>query len=212
MYANGKGLRAISNNLNKVGYRTKRNRHFSINGVAQILDNVVYNGKISWLKVKNRDTKRRKWKNPNPILVEGKHKAIISDELWNVVQARRKSNSFKQRQSNEPFILSGLLRCPNCGQGMVPSITTHTRKDGTKRKHRYYVCSDFHNKGSAACKANSIKAYEAEDTVIKKIEQFSSNKKRLYKTLTDISSNSALSISQLNKKLEETEKQLKEIE
>ncbi|MGG7221599.1 recombinase zinc ribbon domain-containing protein [Bacillus subtilis] len=38
----------------------------------------------------------------------------------------------------------------------------------------YYVCSDFHNKGSAACKANSIKAYEAEDAVIQKIEQFSS--------------------------------------
>jgi site-specific DNA recombinase len=77
MYANGKGLRAISNHLNKAGYSTKRNRHFSINGVAQILDNVVYNGKISWLKVKNWDTKRRKGKNPNPILVEGKHEAII---------------------------------------------------------------------------------------------------------------------------------------
>ncbi|WP_096550002.1 recombinase family protein [Ureibacillus thermosphaericus] len=212
MYANGKGLRAISNYLNKAGFRTKRNRHFSINGVAQILDNVVYNGKISWLKVENWDTKRRKGKNPNPILVEGKHEAIISDELWNVVRARRKSKSFKQRQSNEPFLLSGLLRCPDCGQGMVPSITTHTRRDGTKRKHRYYVCSDFHNKGSAACKANSIKAYEAEDTVIKKIEQFSSNKKKLYKTLLDISSSSANLISQLNKELVGIERRLKEIE
>lgn len=35
---------------------------YPINGVAQILDNVVYNGKISWLKVKNWDTKRRKGK------------------------------------------------------------------------------------------------------------------------------------------------------
>src|SRR5699024_2476879 len=170
MYANGKGLRAISNHLNKAGYKTKRNRYFSINGVSQILDNVIYNGKISWLKFENWDSKRRKGKNPNPILVEGKHEPIISDELWSVVRARRKSKSFKQRQSNEPFLLSGLLRCPDCGQGMVPSITTHTRKDGTKRKHRYYVCSDFHNKGSAACKANSIKAYKAEETVIKKIE------------------------------------------
>jgi len=212
MYANGKGLRAISNYLNKAGFRTKRNRHFSINGVAQILDNVVYNGKISWLKVENWDTKRRKGKNPNPILVEGKHEAIISDELWNVVRARRKSKSFKQRQSNEPFLLSGLFRCPDCGQGMVPSITTHTRRDGTKRKHRYYVCSDFHNKGSAACKANSIKAYEAEDTVTKKIEQFSSNKKKLYKTLLDISSSSANLISQLNKELVGIERRLKEIE
>ncbi|SNY58554.1 Site-specific recombinases, DNA invertase Pin homologs [Bacillus subtilis] len=37
MYANGKGLRAISNNLIKEGYRTKRSRYFSINGVAQTL-------------------------------------------------------------------------------------------------------------------------------------------------------------------------------
>ncbi len=212
MYANGKGLRAISNHLNKAGYKTKRNRYFSINGVAQILDNVIYIGKISWLKFENWDSKRRKGKNPNPILVEGKHEPIISDELWSVVRARRKSKSFKQHQSNEPFLLSGLLRCPDCGQGMVPSITTYTRKDGTKRKHRYYVCSDFHNKGSAACKANSIKAYEAEETVIKKIEQLSPNKKRLYKILTDISSNSAHSINQLNKELVEIERRLKEIE
>lgn len=212
MYANGKGLRAISNHLNKAGYKTKRNRYFSINGVAQILDNVIYIGKISWLKFENWESKRRKGKNPNPILVEGKHEPIISDELWSVVRARRKSKSFKQRQSNEPFLLSGLLRCPDCGQGMVPSITTYTRKDGTKRKHRYYVCSDFHNKGSAACRANSIKAYELEEMVIKKIEQLSSNKKKLYKTLTDISSNSAHSISELNKELEVVEKQLKEME
>lgn len=212
MYANGKGLRAISNHLNKAGYKTKRNRYFFINGVAQILDNVIYIGKISWLKFENWESKRRKGKNPNPILVEGKHEPIISDELWSVVRARRKSKSFKQRQSNEPFLLSGLLRCPDCGQGMVPSITTYTRKDGTKRKHRYYVCSDFHNKGSAACRANSIKAYELEETVIKKIEQLSSNKKKLYKILTDISSNSAHSISQLNKGLVEIEKLLKEIE
>ncbi|KIO65357.1 hypothetical protein B4065_2655 [Caldibacillus thermoamylovorans] len=212
MYADGKGLRAISNYLNKAVYKTKRNRYFSINGVAQILDNVIYNGKISWLKFENWESKRRKGKNPNPIIVEGKHEAIISDELWNVVQARRKSKSFKQRQSNEPFLISQLLRCPDCGQGMVPSITTYTRKDGTKRKHRYYVCSDFHNKGSAACKANSIKAYEAEDTVIKRIQQFCSNKKKLYKTLTEISSTSAHAIKRLNIELEEIEKQLKEIE
>lgn len=212
MYAEGKGLRAISNHLNKAGYKTKRNRQFSINGVAQILDNVIYNGRISWLKVENWDTKRRRGKNPNPIIVDGKHEAIISNELWSIVQARRKSKSFKQRQSNEPFLLSGLLRCPDCGQGMVPSITTYTRKDGTKRKHRYYVCGNFHNKGSSACKANSIKAYEAEDAVIGRIETFLSKKKRFYKVLQDINSTSVDSLDRLKKELELIEEQLSEIE
>lgn len=123
MYADGKGLRAIANYLNKTGYKTKRNRHFSINGIAQILDNPIYIGKIRWLQHENWDTQRRRGKNPNPICVDGQHEAIISDELWSIVQARRKSKSFKQRQSHEPFLLSGLLRCPDCGKGMVPSIT-----------------------------------------------------------------------------------------
>ncbi|WP_227521542.1 recombinase family protein [Bacillus alkalisoli] len=172
LYAEGNGLKAIANNLNKNGHKTKRDRFFSINGIATILDNPIYVGKIRWLQVENWDKKRRRGKNANPILVNGKHEAIISNELWNIVQARRQSKSFKQRQSNEPFLLSSILRCPDCGQGMVPSITTSTQKDGTKRKYRYYVCGEFHNKGSAACRANSIKAYDAEYAVYNRIADF----------------------------------------
>lgn len=211
-YLSGKGLKAIANHLNKHGYRTKRNRYFSINGVAQILDNPIYVGKISWLKVENWDTKRRKGKNPNPILVNGKHEAIITEELWHLVQARRKSKSFKQRQSNEPFLLSSLLRCPDCGQGMVPSITTYTRKDGTKRKHRYYVCSDFHNKGSSACRSNGIKAYEAENQVFKRILNFLANREYFVSTIHSLNKQSVQSISELKRDLEQTEKKLIDIQ
>src|SRR5699024_11921897 len=77
MYAGGKGLKAIANYLNKAGHRTKKGRYFSINGIATILDNVIYNGKNSWLKVENWDPKRRKGKNPKSISVEGKHEALI---------------------------------------------------------------------------------------------------------------------------------------
>ena len=94
---------------------------------------------------------------------------------------------------------------------MVPSITSRRSKDGEKRKYRYYVCGDFHNKGSAACKSNSIKAYEAEDLVIERIKS-SLTKKRLYKTLQDINSNSVEFFSQLNKELDNIEGRLKEIE
>lgn len=210
LYSQGKGLKAIANQLNKNGYRTKRDRHFSINGVATILDNPVYNGKISWLKVENWDKKRRRGRNDNPILVEGQHEAIINDELWILVQSRRKSKSFKQRQSNEPFLLSSILRCPDCGQGMVPSITTYTLSDGTKRKHRYYVCSDFHNKGSAACKANSVKAYDAENALFHRIESFLSNKQKFEETINSLTKDSIESIKILKKELEETDSKLEE--
>ena len=212
LYLSGKGLKAIANHLNKRGYRTKRNKYFSINGVAQILDNPIYNGKISWLKIENWDTKRRKGKNPNPILTDGQHQAIVTDDLWHLVQAKRKSKSFKQRQSNEPFLLSSLLRCPDCGQGMVPSITTYTRRDGTKRKHRYYVCSDFHNKGSSACRSNGIKSYEAENQVFERIENFLANKELFISKIQSLNKQSVHSISALKRDLGEIEKKLIDIQ
>jgi site-specific DNA recombinase len=209
LYAEGKGLKAIANQLNKAGYRTKHDKHFSINGIATILDNPIYNGKIRWLQVENWD-KKRSGKNTNPILVEGKHEAVISDELWNIVQARRQSKSFKQRQSNEPFLLSSILRCPNCGQVMVPSITTSTRKDGSKRKHRYYVCSQYHNKGSAACKANSIKAYDAEDAVINRITDFLNNSAGFNQTIENINKDTVHTNVILKEQLDSIEAELKE--
>lgn len=211
-YLSGKGLKAIANLLNKAGYRTKRNRFFSINGVAQILDNPVYNGKISWLKVENWDTKRRKGKNPNPILVEGKHQAIIADDLWHLVQARRKSKSFKQRQSHKPFLLNSLLRCPMCNSGMTPAITTYTLKDRTKRKHRYYVCSQFHNKGSSACKSNGIKAYNAEEEVMKRIECFLLDKDKFKETINALNNKAFQSVAHLKDDLRKIEKELIEIQ
>ncbi|WP_246483862.1 recombinase family protein [Heyndrickxia vini] len=172
--------------------------------------NPIYNGKIRWLQIENWDKKRRRGKNPNPILVAGKHEAIISDELWNIVKSRRQSKSFKQRQSHEPFLLSSLLRCPDCGQGMVPSITTYTRKDGSKRRHRYYVCGIFHNKGSAACKANSIKAYDAEDAVINRIIEFLTDSAHFSQTIENINKDTVRSNLALKEQLENIEKELKE--
>lgn len=210
LYVEGKGLKAMANHLNKVGYRTKRNKHFSINGIAIILDNPVYIGKIRWLQVENWDKKRKRGKNPNPIIVDGKHDAIISDELWNIAQARRKSKSFKQRQSNEPFLLGSILRCPDCGKGMVPSITTYTQKDGNKRKHRYYVCGTFHNKGSAACKANSIRAYDTEDAVINRIKEFLNDSADFSKTIENINKDTVQSNMKLKEQLKNIEKKLNE--
>ncbi|WP_268871935.1 zinc ribbon domain-containing protein [Liquorilactobacillus uvarum] len=66
-------------------------------------------------------------------------------------------------------ILTGLLRCPECGGAMAASNTTNTLKDGTKKRIRYYSCANFRNKGSKVCHANSIRAEEAEALVMKKL-------------------------------------------
>ncbi|MCY8807968.1 zinc ribbon domain-containing protein [Bacillus atrophaeus] len=94
---------------------------------------------------------------------------------------------------------------------MVPSITTHTLSDGTKRKHRYYVCSVFHNKGSAACRANSIRAYDAEDALLQRIEAFIADQQKFQKTIISLTKNSIDSITNLKMELNEVDLKLTEI-
>lgn len=91
---------------------------------------------------------------------------------------------------------------------MVPSITTYTRKDGIKRKHRYYVCGVFHNKGSAACKANSIKAYDAEDAVINRLIKFLNNSADFTQTIENINEDTVQSNVQLKEQLKIIETEL----
>ncbi|MBM7572555.1 vacuolar-type H+-ATPase subunit I/STV1 [Aquibacillus albus] len=93
---------------------------------------------------------------------------------------------------------------------MVSSITTSTRKDGSKRKHRYYVCSVFHNKGSSACKANSIKAYDVEDTVIKRVTEFLNDSAGFSQTIENINKSTVQSNVKLKEQLEDIETELKE--
>ncbi|WP_342771989.1 recombinase family protein [Neobacillus piezotolerans] len=210
-YAQGKGLKAVANILNKNGYITKKGKLFSINGVATILDNPMYIGKIRWMRLQDWEAKRRKGKNPNPIIVDGTHIPIISDELWTIVQERRASKSFKQRQSNEPFILNALLRCPKCGQGMVPAVVTSTRKDGTKKKHRYYECGDFLNKGTTTCNANSIRANEAEEYVFSVIKKLVQDEKLLIEKILGINNITKDDESAYMKEVKQLDNRLSEI-
>jgi site-specific DNA recombinase len=91
---------------------------------------------------------------------------------------------------------------------MVPSITTHTLKDGNKRKHRYYVCGVFHNKGSSACKANSVKAYDSEDAVINRITAFLNYSVGFSQTIEYINKDTVQSNVKLKEQLEKVETDL----
>lgn len=205
-YAQGKGLKAIANKLNKAGFVTKRQKLFSIGGIGAILDNPTYIGKIRWNRMQDWNTKRRKGKNPNPVIADGKHKPIITEEIWCLVQELRANKSFKQRQSNEPFLLNALIRCPVCNQGMVPSISSYTRKDGTKKKHRYYECGNFHNKGTTACHANSIRANEAEEFVFSQIKHFVNDERLFTKKILDIYNNSHVEENMYKNEVHDLEK------
>ncbi|HCO79982.1 MAG TPA: resolvase [Bacillus sp. (in: Bacteria)] len=157
----GFGYKKMVGILNRKGYTTKRRHEFSIGTLKGILDNPVYTGKIRFNQYENWAEKRRSRKNKEAIIVDGEHEPIISIDLWERVQQKRSTRSFKAVQSDKPFILTKLLRCPQCGAGMVAGNVTARNK-----KYRYYKCGTFHNKGASVCSSNSINADVAEKQVL----------------------------------------------
>lgn len=176
MYVNGHGYKAISNHLNKQGFKTKKNNPFSINGVKTILSNPVYAGYIRYNVRRDWSEKRRNNINPYPIIVPGQHEAIISLEVWEQAKANMKKRSGRPNRIHDgEFPLTGLLRCPVCQAGMVIGRTTNRLKDGTKRVLEYYVCGAWKNKGTAVCRSNGIRTDYADKYVLEKLTNLAKN-------------------------------------
>lgn len=176
LYNAGNGYKSIANTLNQEGHRTKKGNFFSINGVKTILMNPIYVGLIRYNVRRDWSEKRRNNINPNPIIEKGQHTPIISEETWEKAKSIMKNRSQKpNRIYSGEFPLTGIMKCPICGAGMVLGRTTNTRKDGSKRVLEYYVCGAWKNKGTAACNSNSIRTEYAENYVLNKIAQFANN-------------------------------------
>lgn len=178
MYSQGNGYKAIANYLNKFGYKTKKGNPFSLTAIKDILNNPVYIGKIRYNLRPNWSEKRRKGTNSNPLIVDGKHEAIIEQELLDKVQSMLQTSKGKpSRIYDGEFPLTGILKCPQCGAGMVIMRTSRTRKDGTKRRLEYYCCGNWKNKGTAVCHSNAIRVDKANDYVFGKLSELLSNDK-----------------------------------
>lgn len=163
----GKGLKSITRRLNEAGFRSKKGKPFSTNAIKTILNNPIYIGKIRYNQVENWSEKRRKGKNDDFILTDGIHEPIIKKEQWDKVHSKIKKRSYKPARSYTPYLLSGILKCPACGHGMVPARS----KGSSGGQYRYYACGQFHNKGASVCRSNMIKAEYAEQQVMDELHR-----------------------------------------
>ena len=201
LYSEGHGYKATVNRVNKEEHKSKRGNAFFTASIKEILKNPVYIGKIRYNLRQDWNEKRRKNINPNPILVDGEHEAIIDNETWEKVQIILKDRSkTHNRVYDSEFPLTGLLKCPVCGASMTISRSYHKRKDGTKKIAEYYVCGNWKNKGTAVCNSNSIRAEVADEVVINKLVETVNNELLLKKVISNINQNRS---SKLKPKLDE---------
>lgn len=142
-------------------------------------------------------------------MAEGKHESIISQDLWDKVQALFKGKSkVSPREYTGISLLTGLIKCPQCGSPMVASRTVNCLKDGTKVTRRYYSCGQFRAKGSSVCSANSVKAEYAESYVLNRINEVLKQPRVLKDILVAVNRKRSAGIKPKQKELEMIEHKL----
>lgn len=150
----GLGADSICDYLNQHGYQKKKVKknelnYFSRGLIMKILDNPVYIGKIAYgrtatEKVKGSRDQYKRVKTDDYMLIDGIHEAIVDQELWEAARIRRKETGVKWNKTHSlehEHILSGILRCPVCGSGLVGTVRRRkNKKSGEYKDDFYYKC------------------------------------------------------------------------
>ncbi len=151
LYAEGLGIRRITQELNKKGYKTREGKEFSKSTINSMLKNEKYKGVLARNKyttgtvfVNKVTTPVRKSKD-KWIIHEDAIPAIVSEELWNKCQKVRKSKiNYKKQVGFNTGIskYAGLIKCAKCN-------SNYTRNNDKGRV--FYNCSLKKKKGIKYC-------------------------------------------------------------
>lgn len=146
LYCDGLGMTRIADRLDALGIPAPRGGKWPMYTIPGILSNEHYLGKVIWNK---RATTRKivdgevVLSRPNAaeyLIFEGRHPAIIEQELWDAVQAKRGTIPPNKKSHNFMNPLAGLLFCRTCGKALTRR--TYKDKEGKERCAPRVACSD----------------------------------------------------------------------
>ena len=155
LYASGQGYRAIAAELNSEHVPSPhalcghRSGFWQGSTVRTLLRQVKYTGDWTWnrskWKKKTATGKRLSRRNPSSEWVHRhcEELRIIPPSLWNQVQDRLGTTATRKPQGQpRKYVLSGLLKCPDCGSAMIV-VNNKNSSD--------YVCCRRRSGGTEAC-------------------------------------------------------------
>ena len=151
--------------------------HWAMSTIRAILVNPVYTGAMVWNRrtyakffrvSKERATPRlrhqlgRGERNPETdwIVVANTHEALIPKTLFDATQALRAGREGDTnvkaarggRAKTSPFLLSGLIKCTDCGHNFQGySVQKGRTYGGPKIETHYYMCGGYRTKGTSVC-------------------------------------------------------------
>ncbi|MBQ8195813.1 MAG: recombinase family protein [Oscillospiraceae bacterium] len=129
MYADGKGKKAIADELNRRGYRTRKGNEFKVSSLDNMLSNKKYIGVFCY---------------GEDIEVDGGCPAIIDSETFEKVQELLKitKKAPGRARAKVEYYLASKLYCGECGEKLI--AVSGTSQNG--EQHHYYRC-----KGKPQC-------------------------------------------------------------
>lgn len=196
-YLNGKSVVKIIRDLNAEGH-IGRKRPWGETITKYLLKNETYLGKS---KYKGN-------------VYEGQHEAIISQELFDLVQLeveKRQISAFEKYNNPRPFrakyMLSGLMKCGYCGTSLGIYVTPKNR--GGLSKYKYQCRHRFSKDKKIRCNSGWYSKSELEEKVIKELERLKFDPK--YKKETLAKKEETIKVEEVKKQLDKLNKQVSKL-
>ena len=133
----------------EINFKTRGQKPMALSGVYRLLNTPFYYGTFEYPKDSG------KW-------YQGKHKPIITQELFEKAQENIKTIEANKKNKNKEFAFTKLLVCGLCGSGITAQEKFKNLKDGTVAQYIYYGCTRGKDRD---CK----NAYIREDDLIKEL-------------------------------------------
>lgn len=162
----GRSYVQILDQLATAGYHTRSGRLFGKNSLHDILRNQKYCGTYMYNRVSKRPNGSRNnhaAPSDNTIINRNAIPAIVSEKDFTMAQQRMDINRHTpgQFKARHEYLLSGLMRCDECGCSYT-GRATHAHN----KFYYYYMCADTRIHGSRNCTSPKLKARATEDAVI----------------------------------------------
>lgn len=176
------GVAAKLNELYKKNTRkTGKLQRFSAHFVKGAIKNPIYKGTVAFGRRHTAPIEGKRneyhviWQTDDSQIVfsKGKHEALVSEELWEKANEKMKKLSVKKEKidSKHEYILSGLVKCPDCGASMY-GISNGRKKNkwGEEYQISYsYKCRNTTRESGHVCNSHTQYSASKLDNAVKDI-------------------------------------------
>jgi site-specific DNA recombinase len=144
-----------------LNFKTHRGFHLSLGNVFKIINNTFYYGRFEFPQ-------------GGGIWYEGKHKPIISKELFDETRNSIKSQTIKSQ--GKEFAFTRIMKCGACGSGITADEKFKKLLNGGVNRHVYYRCTKAKDR---SCKNPALNETELIESLLDMVDTLNINKVKL---------------------------------